>query len=255
MLKGIAIIFIFGFSLVVASLGFCNPVAIWLFDEGKGDTVKDSSGNGNNGKITGTSLWVDGKFQKALYFDGGAKGVDYVTVPDSNSLDPEDAITMMAWVKLDQISGWKLLFKKEAVYEPTLSEGKVVVYIANPSEAWKDPAQGATSIKQGEWYHIAGTFDGAVIRAFVNGKVDGEATYKGTIGVTDRVIMMGTNVVNNQPMRNCQPLFGAMDDVAIFDNALSESEITSLMTKGLASIMAVEPSGKLSVTWGAIKRR
>jgi hypothetical protein len=46
-----------------------------------------------------------------------------------------------------------------------------------------------------------------------------------------------------------------MDDVAIFDNALSESEITSLMTKGLASIMAVELSGKLSVTWGAIKRR
>jgi hypothetical protein len=255
MLKGITIIFIFGFPFVVASLGFCNPVAIWLFDEGKGDTVKDSSGNGNNGKITGTSLWVDGKFGKALYFDGGAKGVDYVTVPDSDSLDLEDAITMMAWVKLDQISGWKLLLKKEAVYEPTLNEGKVVVYIANPSEAWKDPAKGATSIKQGEWCHIAGTFDGAVIRAFVNGKVDGEAPYKGTIGVTDRVIMMGTNVVNNEPMRNCQPLFGAMDDVAIFDNALSESEITSLMTKGLASIMAVEPSSKLSVTWGAIKRR
>ncbi|HEX30357.1 TPA: LamG domain-containing protein [Candidatus Poribacteria bacterium] len=255
-LRGISFIpFVLGFSLVVASLGLCDAVAIWLFDEGEGKVVRDSSGNGNDGEITGIPLWVDGKFGKALYFDMGKKGVDYITVPDSDVLDLEDSVTVMAWIKPEEIGGLRFILKKEAVYEPILVDDKAAFYIANPSEKWKDPAKGSTSLKVGEWYHIAGTFDGETIRVYVNGKLDGEAKYKGKIGVTDRVIMMGSNVMNNQPLRNVPPFVGVMDEVAIFDEALSEDVIRSLMTKGLASLMDVEPEGKLSVTWGEIKLR
>ena len=83
MLKGVIAALAFGFLLVIASPGLCDAVAIWTFDEGEGDTVEDSSGNGNDGEITGTSLWIGGMFGKALYFDMGVTGVDYITVPDS----------------------------------------------------------------------------------------------------------------------------------------------------------------------------
>ena len=156
-------------------------------------------------------LWVDGKFGKALYFDMGRKGGDYITVPDSDVLDLEDAITVMARIKPEELGGLRMILKKEAVYEPALIGDKAGFYVANPSENWKNPAKGSTSLKTGKWYHIAGTFDGETI--------------------------------------------GVMDEVAIFDKALSEDEIRSLMTKGLASLMDVEPEGKLSLTWGEIKLR
>jgi hypothetical protein len=57
-----------------------NTVALWLFDEGSGDVVKDFSGNGNNGKIF-EAEWAPGKFGDALKFDGIADQTDYVEAP------------------------------------------------------------------------------------------------------------------------------------------------------------------------------
>ena len=52
-----------------AKVDLDSAVAIWLFDEGKGDEAKDFTGNGHDAKLNGTE-WVDGKFGKALSFDG-----------------------------------------------------------------------------------------------------------------------------------------------------------------------------------------
>jgi len=68
----VSIIF-FGLMFTGQSFAKINPksiVGIWLFDEGKGDLVKDSSGNKNDGKLMNGPKWVDGKFGQALEFDG-----------------------------------------------------------------------------------------------------------------------------------------------------------------------------------------
>ena len=69
-------------------------VAIWLFDEGKGDTILDSSGNKHDGKIIGDVKWTDGKYKKALEFKGIA--TTRVEVPHDPSL------TLMEWT----ITAW-----------------------------------------------------------------------------------------------------------------------------------------------------
>jgi hypothetical protein len=252
MLRSMVAALVFGALFVIASLGFCDAVAIWTFDEGEGNTVGDSSGNGNDGEITGTSLWVDGVFGKALYFDMGATGVDYITVPDNDVLDIEEAITMMAWVKPDELSGLRFILKKEAVYDLLFSEDKGLCWIANPSEQWFDPAEGATPFGIGEWHHLAGTYDGSTAKVYFDGELDGEMKFSTTIDVTDRVLMMGANVQNNVPFRNVPPFVGALDEAAIFNEALGADEIKQFMTGGL---LAVQPAGKLSSTWGAIKYR
>ena len=72
-------------------------VACWHMDEGEGSVIYDTSGNGNDGTIYGAT-WTDGKFGKALSFDGEN---DYVKIPDSASLDITDEITIEVRVKTD----------------------------------------------------------------------------------------------------------------------------------------------------------
>ena len=73
-----------------------GPVAEWHFDEGTGNIVKDSSGNGNDGIIY-SATWVDGKFGKALSFDGVD---DYVDVTGPTGTFNE--LTIETWVKINQ---------------------------------------------------------------------------------------------------------------------------------------------------------
>src|SRR5207253_3196197 len=70
------------------------------FEEASGNTVVDSSGNGNNGTFNasnGPTRLTGGRFGKAMRFDGVD---DIITVADSNSLDFTSGMTLMAWVKV-----------------------------------------------------------------------------------------------------------------------------------------------------------
>ena len=78
-----------------------NVVLNLTFDEGEGRVGKDLSPFGNDGVLRGTQ-WEEGKFGKALRFDGVD---DYVAIPHSESLDITDSITMAAWVKLSRTQG------------------------------------------------------------------------------------------------------------------------------------------------------
>ena len=88
-----------------------NPgdvVGLWLFNEGSGDKVVDSSGNGHDGEKDGRIKWVNGKFGKALEFPGNSSG--YVSVPHEDSLTlPNWTITV--WVNL-QPKDWQLIVQK-----------------------------------------------------------------------------------------------------------------------------------------------
>ncbi len=73
-----------------------NQVLYLPFDEGKGSVVEDRSEKGNNGVIHGGAKWVDGKFGKALEFNGTDS---FVEIQDDDSLNPADGLTVAAWVK------------------------------------------------------------------------------------------------------------------------------------------------------------
>src|SRR3990172_1386348 len=65
--------------------GATGPIGLWRLDEGSGSIASDSSGNGNNGTLN-NAIWIDGKFEKALRFNGADS---IVSVNDSNSLEPQ----------------------------------------------------------------------------------------------------------------------------------------------------------------------
>ena len=75
-LLAVILVGIFAVGIANAIMDFEDAVGIWLFDDGDGEEAADSSGNENNGTITGNFDWVDGKFGGALQFDGSSTLVD-----------------------------------------------------------------------------------------------------------------------------------------------------------------------------------
>ena len=87
-------------------------VVYFAFEEGAGKTVKDLSGNGQDGKLEGDTSWADGKYGKAVNF-GGKDGI--VRVEHSDAFEFTDGITIAAWIKPTLKAGpgtWQLIAAK-----------------------------------------------------------------------------------------------------------------------------------------------
>ncbi|GAG75030.1 unnamed protein product, partial [marine sediment metagenome] len=80
----------------VTNIQVSDIIAHWHFDEGEGSVVKDSSGNNNHGKVSGTN-WVRGKKGFALQFPG--KG-NYISIPNSPSLQIKGPFTIDFWLSI-----------------------------------------------------------------------------------------------------------------------------------------------------------
>ena len=241
-------------SLIVVSLIFTDVsnakidpasiIGVWLFDEGGGDTTRDSSGKGNDGKLVNNPKWVAGKFGKALEFDGKD---DYVEVPDNDTLDVT-AITLVAWVKSEAkqlVDGNVIVYKKSSYihqyWATTINPG---VFVGGQwcGSGWLPQA----IIWDNDWHHVALTYDGSIQKFYVDGVFKGDnAACKGKIDITDSSLTIGTGNVGFYT--------GSIDEVAVFDVALDEDDFEIIITKGLGAVAAVFPIGELTTTWGMIK--
>ena len=221
-------------------------VGIWLFDEGKGDIAKDSFENGNDGEFVGVPEWVDGKFGGALEFDGAGS---YVEILNSESLNG-DSFTISLWCQPNELRIQGLADKTPSPQWRLFmnNPGGSVEFDALPGEIG-NIATPATSV--GQWSHIAATYDAgtATAKIYLNGEFAQEAA-----GVDMNVSSpVNIHIASNEATR----FNGIIDDVGIFNVALSEDEINDIMNNGLEKVLgvvnAVSPSGKLTTTWGEIK--
>lgn len=210
---------------------------MWLLDEGQGNIAGDLSENGNDGEIFGAE-WVDGKFGKALYFDGKD---NYVEVPDAESLDAISQITVMTWVKFDQWSSQPYSpVGKEGDYRIIIDAGGGNHFVVSTDN--NDWYSGGTlayggSITTGEWHHLAGTYDGKLVRFFVDGWLVGKGSQEitGNVHNSTNPFHIAKNIADN-----IDPFAGIIDEVAVFNMALSEDDIRSIMTHGLEKAIGDE---------------
>ncbi len=249
-------------SLMVISLMFVglsnakidpkSVVGIWLLDEGSGKTVKDSSQNGHEGEVLGNTKWAKGKISDALEFQGSSDS--YVSVPHDKSLSLV-TWTATAWVKM-QPGGWQGILVKSK--KPGAADRNYGIWTWTGSgELWAQShfpaaatAQGKTVITDGQWYHVAGTYDEKAVRAYVNGQLEKEVAAAGKPVTNDEPLTIGAASAGDFFTK------GVIDDVGLFNIALTEVDIKNIMTDGLVKTLgltAVEASAKLSTTWARIK--
>jgi hypothetical protein len=225
-----------------------SAVGVWFFDENKGKVAKDGSENGNDGRLMGNPKWVEGKFGKALDFNGST---DYVEVADSKSLDIIRDITVVVWLYKRPAGRGTLVGKWKQV-------GDVWSYVLyDRGEGgggwrlrWDDQSQtnleGPYTFDDNKWVHNAATYDGSEMKVFENGKEIGTIAANKEIDVTENPLWIGNDGYQ-------QHFNGILDEVAIFDVALTVNEIEAIMTQGLEKTFAVSPSSKLANTWASIK--
>lgn len=231
-----------------------NVVGVWLFDEGSGEVASDASENGLDGTIHGNPKWVDGKFGKALELDGSAA---HVEVPEHEN--PREAITVSLWVKSLTENwnqhGWMIEKRNAYVLHPNTGTKNVAWAICNGGcwnkpRAWSDNAIGPADVT--EWHMYTATWDSATGEWFIY--IDAKEESAMNLDKTQLDADAGPVFIGRDSC--CAGRFGnaVIDEVAIFNVALDQSEIENLMTKGLGNTVAdVEAKDKMTTKWGDIK--
>jgi len=232
-------------SMVFAFLGeayAADPdLVVYLpMDEGQGEEVTDGSGNGHNGTIVGSAEWTDGKYGRAVELT--AAGAE-IQIPDDEALDGLEAMTIEVWVRQDSHQATGIIQKGDNW--PNMS------YLLQP---WSDQSiyfgvkdTSSRAITKpgdyplGEWYHLAGTYDGETLTIYINGEEKASAPAPvDTVPDTTQALQVGNRLI------------GAIDEFVMYSRALTADEVRKDMS---GVVMPVEIKVRLTVTWASIKNR
>lgn len=242
-------------------------ISVWTFDDG---SAKDSIGN-NNGKMHGGVAPIAGKHGKGMSFDG----VDgYIDVPHDKSMEAiAEGLTVSAWIYIRKgADHGAVIFKGEKIGWTNNYAFRIASHGGDTGLTWGICIPGTEgyfhtdgSITPNEWWLVCLTGDGkqAVGRvAQEGGKVEippsGQgnphpiaAPYRTT---PDFPIEMGVGRAVGGTVGNDAFLDAIIDEVYLWDRALSDDEIKQLADGARPKGLAVEPSGKMATFWGDIKK-
>jgi chitodextrinase len=193
-------------------------VAAYGFDEGAGTTIRDASGQNNNGVAT-AAAWTTGKFGNALVFNGTSS---QVTIPDAPSLRLTAAMTLEAWVfPTSTPTGWRAIVDKnvDGYYLMASTDNGNLPGVGGNWTNGNRNVFGTSVIPVNAWTHLATTFDGSTIRLFVNGVQVASVAQTAPLSPTADTLQIGADFYPTEYFA------GLIDEVRIYNRALSPAEI------------------------------
>ncbi len=237
--SGLSLIVCFCFiSLVNASDE--GLVAYYSFDEGKGNVLQDSSGNGNDGTIYGAK-WVDGKYGKALEFDGINDYVDCEHVSSLN-FDNNANFTVEVWLKRMGANLYQGVVTKNNypgctganVYGWTVGwrgdYNKFFILVGNGGYTY---IYSDNTYTDSNWHHVVLRRGSGITRMFVDGVLQSESTYN-SLAKNTLSLDIGSCYSTCPAI---QTFNGIIDEVRIYNRALTESEIKADMVSSSPEMM------------------
>jgi hypothetical protein len=226
----ISLVFVCGLHIFNAAGQDEHLVLHLPFDEGSGTVTQDMSKTGLQATLEGSYDWTTGMFGEAIAFTDGR-----AVLSESDPLDLTQ-ITVMAWVNPASIvatlanNHWENL---NSIYGKAGSAGddSVVLSLTGDDGIHFYVDQGGNNnlivpdagVRTGEWQHVAGTYDGTVMRAFLNGEQVGELPLTGDIIANPILPTVGGR------SDTAVSFDGAIDEVKVFDQALTPLDIRNAM--------------------------
>jgi hypothetical protein len=227
-----------GPSMVAVPDSTPGLVAEYSFDETSGSSVVDASAFANNGTFgSGVTRTTAGRFGGALQFSGSGR----VTIPSTASLRLTNAMTLEAWVNPSIV---------DASWRNVIYKGDDNYYLMSSSTHGRRAAGGASfgntsatteayapsALTTNTWSHLAVTYDGAVIRLYVNGTQVSSLSKRGTYTTSDNPLQIGGNTFYTQFFR------GRIDEVRVYNRALSTSDIQRDMNTAITKAAPADSS-------------
>lgn len=196
-------------------------VGAWGFEEASGTSVTDKSAQGNHGTIQNASRSGQGRFGRAIAFDGVD---DLVRVADNSSLDITGELTLEAWLRPDPVTGVNFADVvgkpgtgtpcTQGIYALRVFTGVLPGSLPVAGRCMGGAASPTSTIRPGAWTHMAMTVDaGSQVRLYLDGK------------------KVATNGVQPLPLINAADLLigssfaGLVDEVRLYNRKLSIDEI------------------------------
>ena len=219
-------------------------VGYWKFDKGSGSIAYDSSSYGNNGNIYYAS-WVDGRIVKALSFNGVSS---VVKIPRTANLEPA-SITIDAWVYLESLKQGTIIHKwysGSGGYSLTLETNNKYSFLIGGSPNTWNTIDTDNTAQINNWTYLAATFNDSTkeMAIYVNGVKKNKTLSGLTIVHANKELEIGAQW-SNQGVFN-----GIIDEVAIYNHALSEEEINEHYNYGLSTGRTI--SGRLTNKTGFV---
>ncbi len=259
--------------LVFASLLFFSRptgaqtvVGLWRFDEGSGTNVADSSGLGNNGTLQSDDgilpTWTPGMtgFGSALLFTNDGATHDYVNIPASASLQigqtASDPWTITAWAyeESNSVSDYVASYGRvlviddgEALQLESGASGDDEFYTwarANTEwqVAWGSVSSSVTPLL-GQWEHWAQVYDGTNLTLYLNGNEanGGAASTPITAAIGYAGYQGGIHIGSELGQTGDRNWAGMLDDVAVFNGALTQDQVQKVMSGDFSGFMGGPP--------------
>lgn len=217
-----------GQMLLKRSIEWClMPVAQYALDDAAGTTAVDAI-SARNGTLTNGPAWTTGQSGGGLQFNGFDS---YVTITNNAAFQTTAALSVTGWIRATSFGSGTdvdlILRKGDANpnnWQLSIANRRIEMCLdGNDGSAF----QGNTTLNTGQWYHVAGTWDGSRVRLYLNGVLDNTpATKAAPIGTDTRPVYLGgrsgsTDVTN-----------GVLDDVRFYNRALTAAEVAALATGG-----------------------
>ena len=224
------VLYVLGGVLAGAAGAAKGPIGWWKLNECSEIPVADSSSNCNNGVIggSGVMLSVPGARGTAFQFDGSS--TSYVDVPfGSGTLAPPTThITVSAWINPSSFACGQCAVVSNEGYPGdgtygyglrVIDSGSTLQWCWGTEGGPGDCAYGSHAFPLGTWTNIAGTYDGAVLRGYVNGVLVAQNFNAFPALNTFRDLIIGRLPSGDLPWQ------GGIDDVRVYNRVLSAEQI------------------------------
>lgn len=206
-----------------------GPVFHWPLDEVAG-TVAHAWG-GPDGTLVGGVTWAPtaGHHQGCARFDGVD---DRIVLGPCDITSGTGGITVSLWAKADFVTGMDRTLIAKATGPDAADHIWSIAFVSGTRLRFRLKAGGTayaittppSSLFGGQWYHLVGTYDGTQMRLYLNGALMGSAAASGLIGLHPQ-----SPAAVGALSTGTQPFSGWIDDVRIFDRALSAAEVMELL--------------------------
>lgn len=219
------------------------PIHHWPLNEQSGTIAQDMAG-GADALLYNSATWLPngGHFGGAVVLNGNDARL--VTGPCDITTGSGDALTLACWFKPVIVSGTERVLMAKSLGTAEQDFVWSLSLVNNSGARFRLRAAGIvhtlevppSSIFSNVWYHLAATYDGSLMRIYLNGSLIATTPAAGTIGFYPQAPACLGNLVNGP-----RAFYGGLDDMRIYDEALDQMAVVDLVIGSVATTIP-EPS-------------